>query len=106
MWEGKEIYVAATIYFLILRGNFGSLHALPSISLFIVHFSLPFKYFLQGILHISFITAHTYINVTRDAHALRLTTGQMQFSINFYNSKLRIPLLRHYLHLWKLSFVS
>jgi len=58
---------------------------------FVCRFSLPLKYFLQGILDISLIAEHR-IKVTRHPHEMtvRVDTGRMQFSIS---------LLRHYFYL-------
>jgi ABC-type antimicrobial peptide transport system permease subunit len=68
---------------------FVSVQALASVCFFFV-----FHYLLNNCTrhfrHLSYCCR--YISVTRDAHALRLTIGRMQFSIHFDNSKFSISL--------------
>jgi hypothetical protein len=63
------------IFYFIKRANF---EQLQRTCLYFFSFSLRLKYLLQGILDISIFTVDTH-----DAHALRLITSRMQFSIRF-----------------------
>jgi hypothetical protein len=73
-----------------LKGLFSaaSTHLVPFL-FFFFHYR---KLFIRNFTLFSYYCRH--INVTRNAHALGVTTGQMQFSIHFYSSEFSISLLQ------------